>query len=84
MYYLAAMDGIRQLSGVAEAIDVLGGTAVIEHLTGVGKSTISWWRKTNRFPSRFYLVISNALAEEGYGVDPALCGQVTECEEVTA
>jgi hypothetical protein len=69
-----------RLDSTSEAIEVLGGTKGVIALTGAKPTTVSWWRRNNRFPAKHLMVISGALWEAGYTADGELFGQSIETE----
>ena len=67
----------RHIKTAREAIDLLGGTKGVMALTGRRRSSVSNWRKTGRFSSRFSDVISAALRMKGCVADPSILNQET-------
>lgn len=63
-----------QLLTVSEVIDALGGTAVVARLLGLTMGAVTNWRATGRINSKFFLILSAALADKGLSAPPDLWG----------
>lgn len=54
---------VKSFSKVGNVVDALGGTAAVARLAGVGTSTVSHWRRSNKFPANSYLLLQTHLRE---------------------
>jgi hypothetical protein len=61
------------LTTTRDVFDALGGTTRVSELTGARYSAAHNWL-TDGFPSRTYLVLTQALAWQGFTADPDLWG----------
>ncbi len=59
-----------------EVMDMLGGTNAVAALTKRKPTAASNWRKFGRFPANTYLVMRDALAEDGFDAPASLWGMV--------
>jgi hypothetical protein len=71
---------LKRLYSTDDAIEILGGTKKVMMLTGKGATTLSWWRRNNRFPGLLTTLITLALEREGYEPDASILTQVAETE----
>jgi len=61
------------LTTTHEVFDALGGTARVSELTGARYTAAHNWL-TDGLPSRTYLILTQALAWQGFTADPDLWG----------
>jgi hypothetical protein len=52
---------MQELPNASAVIDALGGTVAVAALTGRVKQQVSYWRKSNIFPSKFYPLMRDKL-----------------------
>jgi hypothetical protein len=70
-----------RLDSASEAIEVLGGTKAVMALTGAKSPTVlSWWRRNNRFPSKYSDLVKGALETAGYTATREMLGQKSELQ----
>lgn len=67
-----------ELATASEVMDALGGNVGVAALTGNTPGAVWNWRSFGRFPSKFYLVMTEALAEKGYQAPASLWGMALE------
>jgi hypothetical protein len=67
----------RELDTTACIVAALDGLKSVSDLTGAPYKTVWGWTQDNRFPSRFFLLMSFALYRKGLAARPELWGQVT-------
>lgn len=64
---------IRELHSAGDVIDALGGSTAVARLTGrEGSQAASNWRASNSFPANTFIVLTDALARQGYSAPQAL------------
>lgn len=68
------MGSCEELQTAGEVMDALGGNAGVAELTGSTSKAVSNWRSFGRFPAKFYLVMTAALAGKGMRAPAALWG----------
>jgi hypothetical protein len=56
---------MKTLTTVKEVIAELGGRAAVAEITGTNVKVVSHWRWQDRFPSKTYLVLTEALNKRG-------------------
>lgn len=54
------------LETAADVVAALGGPTKVGKLTSRAPQQVWNWKRANRFPGRFYLLMTRALAERGY------------------
>jgi len=69
------MDTHRQLKSVRQVISLLGGINAVAEMTGALRTSVHNWRATRRFPARYYVVMTSALAKRDASAPHALWGQ---------
>lgn len=64
----------RTLRTTNDVFRALGGISAVAKITSSSYNASANWKSFERFPARFYLVLSDALAQRGYRVSPHLFG----------
>ena len=62
------------LKTVAAVVDALGGNKAVYDLADMTPQEVTNARAAGRFPSKFYVLFTDALAAKGASADPALWG----------
>jgi hypothetical protein len=75
------VDSVLQTAG--DVLDALGGNAAVEELTGCKPSRVCNWRSFGKFPPKFYLLMTAALAKKKKRAPASLWG-MTEPADVGA
>jgi hypothetical protein len=57
---------MKQLTTTRDVITALGGDDAVGRMFGVGKTAVSNWRCTSRFPGYTALAMKEALVEKGF------------------
>jgi hypothetical protein len=65
-------------------LQALGGDHAVAALTGADYKNVEGWRRAERFPSRYFLVMAFALHKKRLSAPPELWGQVTPAERKEA
>lgn len=68
------------LETTAQVMAVLGGAGPVSQLTGARYGTVWPWSESDRFPSRYFLVMTWALKKKRLRAPPSLWGMVTTAE----
>lgn len=74
----------RKLRTKDEVIAALGGVLGLCELTGLSYRRVENWKRLRTFPSRYYLVMVQALQEQRMTAPPALWGMLTKAETADA
>ncbi len=78
------MNHADHLTTVDEVIDCLGGNRAVQTLTGLKSVQAVWeWRNRSVIASRFYHLMTEALASKGRTADPKLWGQAESTDQAT-
>jgi hypothetical protein len=70
----------RILQTAGEVSAAFGGPAGLSELTGAPYKRCWDWTEGGRFPSRYFLLMTEGLRKRGLRASPALWGQVTSPE----
>lgn len=65
-------------------LDELGGDHAVAALTGADYKNVEGWRRAERIPSRYFLVMTYALHKKRLTAPPELWGMVTPAERKEA
>jgi hypothetical protein len=57
---------LKRLGSIGTVVRTLGGTNEVARSLGISSSHVSNWRKRGRIPAKYYLVIRELLAEQGF------------------
>ena len=74
----------RSLKTKQEVLQALGGEHAVAALTGSDYKNVEGWRRADKFPSRYFLVMWFALHTQGSDAPPELWGVVTPAERKEA
>lgn len=78
------MARIRYLKTVEEVIDALGGDEAVGRLTNHKPRAVAAWRYVlGALPSKTYVILRRALAEEGYEAPDKLWGMISHKERAS-
>lgn len=68
---------MEELSTTSEVMDALGGNVAVAEITGSKPKAVWNWRKSETFPSKTYVAMSEALLAKGKSAPAALWGMKT-------
>lgn len=74
----------RTLTTTSEVLRALGGDHAVSALTGSPYKATENWKRAKNFPSRYFLVMSEALRKKRLSAPAALWGMVTPEERRAA
>ena len=74
----------RALETKQEVLQALGGEHAVAALTGSDYKNVEGWRRADRFPAKYFLVMTFALHTRGLSAPPELWGVVTPAERKQA
>lgn len=74
----------RSLKTKADVLRELGGDYAVAALTGAEYKTVEGWKRADRFPASYFLVMTFALYQKGLTAPPELWGQVTPTQRKQA
>jgi hypothetical protein len=57
---------LKRLGSIGTVVRTLGGTNEVARSLGISSSHVSNWRKRGKIPAKYYLVIRELLAEQGF------------------
>lgn len=66
----------KPLETTTAVIEALDGTRAVAELTGSTYAAVFNWRSFDTFPSKTFVVMSEALAAKGMSASPSLWGMV--------
>lgn len=75
---------MEELSTTSEVMDALGGNTPVAQLTGSKPTAVSNWRKSETFPSKTYLAMTDALFAKGKTAPASLWGMKQPSEHESA
>jgi hypothetical protein len=75
---------LRILKTKAEVMRELGGIGGLSALTGSKPKNTENWSRADKFPARYFLVMTFALYRKGARAAPEMWGQVTPAERKQA
>ena len=70
----------RPLATALDVIDAFGGVPALAAFAGVDYRAAFNWKATGKFPSRFYVLMSDELERRGLSASPALWSMVESPE----
>jgi hypothetical protein len=68
------MDESAPLKTANEVMDALGGNEGVMELTGRKQTAVLNWRASGKFPAKFHLLMTQALAHRGLRAPASLWG----------
>lgn len=72
------------LQSINDIYDALGGIAHVAAIAGASYNASANWKSFGRFPTRYYLVITQALSDRGYSAGPEFWNMIAPHDDGAA